>query len=81
MIESWDGQTRIIRHGIFFSNPIQFKCECGCVYETTDISVNIYDNHSGPMGSKVASCWAECPECCSKNNTDKYLTVEEERHD
>lgn len=80
MNENWDGQTRIIKHGVFFCNPVRFRCECGCVYETTEISVNIFDNHGGPRGSKIASCYAECPECLSKNRTDKYFTVEDERN-
>ncbi len=77
MTESWDGQTRIIKHGTFFNNPVRFRCECGCVYETTDISASFSDNHNGPRGSKIAFCLAECPECFSKNSTDRYFTVEE----
>ena len=71
-----DAETKTIRHGAFFSNPIRFKCECGCVYETTDIIVKIFDNHSGPRGSKVASCRSRCPECFSENYTDKCFAVE-----
>ena len=76
-----DSETKIIRHGMFFNNPVRFMCECGCVYETTDISVKISDYHSGPRDSKVAFCSAHCPECFSKNSTNKYFTIKEERHD
>jgi len=76
-----DNETKIIKHGIFFSNPVRFKCECGCVYDTTDISVNIFDNYGGPKGSKVASCYSRCPECLSANNATKYFMGDDPRND
>ena len=72
-----DNDTTIIKHGIFFNSPPQFKCECGCVYETTSICVDILDRRGGPKGSKDAFCLANCPECHSRNSAHKYFTEEE----
>lgn len=71
-----ESETKIIKHGIF-GDPVRFSCKCGCVYETTDISVNIYNDHSAPRGSRISVCSSHCPECFMRNIVERRFTVEE----
>lgn len=49
------GRTKVLKHGRFYNKKIQFECECGCVFETLDVTFAIDHN--------VVSYAAFCPEC------------------
>lgn len=61
-------QTTILRHGVLYNAHVRFECKCGCVFSTSDMSVDIIDTHDGSESVRYISY---CPECDAFCYVDK----------
>lgn len=57
-------ETRIIKHGRFYNKVVRFECQCGCVFETTDLAFEMRGEDVWYAGY--------CPECGGYVSIKRY---------